>query len=74
MNDVADRGQPQPIETAMLQESWDDMDDVFAVQQQQLQQQHLLHTSARFNTTAINTSFDVRQSAVPPVQVRETTM
>jgi len=69
--------------------SWDDMDDVFGApppppthqrphhhHQQQQQQQHLLPASARINSSAApaNTSFDIRQSAAPPVQVRETTM
>jgi len=86
MNDTADRGQPINV-SAMMHESWDDMDDVFATphyrqQQQQQLQQNLLHTSARLNTTVnssgvpvpANTSFDFRSSAAPPVQVRETTM
>ena len=79
LNDVADRGQPINA-SAMMHDSSDEMEDVFAVplhkQQQQQQQQHLIHTSARLNTTdaPANTSFDFRPTAAPPVQVRETTM
>jgi len=85
LNDTADRGQPI---TAELHDSWDDVtDDVFGgtpvAYGRQQQQQALLHTSARLNTTvnssgvpvlAANTSFDFRGTAAPPVQVRETTM
>jgi len=86
LNDTADRGQPISAD-ALMHDSWDDViDDVFAAappsRQQQLQQQALLHTSARLNTTVnssgvavpANTSFDFRTTAAPPVQVRETTM
>jgi len=69
--------------SAMMHESWDDMDDVFAVpQHRQHQQQYLLPTSARLSANVnnnsaaapANTSFDIRPTAAPPVQVRETTM
>jgi len=87
LNDVADRGQPINV-SAMMHDSWDEMDDVFdasqpKLHQRYLQQQVLLHNSARLNTTTgnssavpapVNTSFDFRASAAPPVQVRETTM
>ena len=63
-----------------------DMDDVFASvpppshhhhRHYQQQQQHLLSIGAPrpiSGLAAANTSFDIRQSAAPPVQVRETTM
>lgn len=85
LNDVADRGQPINM-SALMQDSWDEMDDVFDASQpkqhHRYQQQLLLHNSARLNTTVnnsaapapVNTSFDFRASAAPPVQVRETTM
>jgi len=84
LNDSADRGQPLGV-PAVMRESWDDMDEVFAAvplhqqhRHHHQQQQQLLPSSARLNSSsaavAANTSFDIRPTAAPPVQVRETTM
>jgi len=67
-----------------------ELDDVFAApptshhhhhHRHHHQQQHLLSAGVRPNSglappaaAAANTSFDIRPSAAPPVQVRETTM